>query len=574
MIMKGGLGLKRVFLVVLCVLLLATSVLAAEPNTAQVSANINSDGTCQISLQLVLTPDGHTDSLVIPLGDGAKNAMVEGSSVRIRKIFGVPSVVLSREGGYMGQQHINLSYTVTGCLQVENNWDLQVPLLAEGLSYGLDQVSFRITMPGEFHETPDFISGYLGENVDNYLQVQVEGPVITGTVTTPLRDRESLTFRIATTPELFPRSNEAGKIYPLARTLCLVALGLMAAYWFLFLRWKITFLGPEQPQPPEGVNAGEIAGRLLAQSPDLPLMILSWAQAGYLTIHLTQDHTVTLHKRMDMGNEHSDFEGAVFRQLFGHGMLAETGDVRFRALRQEVSASLPRVRGLFRRKGGSVLTVRVLGALGALLGGLAMGDALLPSAQGRIFPILGLGLLCAVLSWFIQNGPSSLFCWNLRPGIFAAVSLAAIIGLGLVSGCGLLGLAVALLEALGGLLTVFGGRRSEAGRQSVLNILGFRSYLINVNLKNINRIMDQRPGYYYDMAPFALALGVDRQFANRFGTIRLPGCTWLVEDVPQGNRAPEWYPVLREVTQIMRGQLSRRSLRPKADVLYEEDFLQ
>ena len=66
--------------------------------------------------------------------------------------------------------------------------------------------------------------------------------------------------------------------------------------------------------------------------------------------------------------------------------------------------------------------------------------------------------------------------------------------------------------------------------------------------------MAQNPNYYYDMAPSALALGVDRQFAARFETLRLPDCPWLVADVPLGNHALEWYPVLRQVTQILRGK--------------------
>lgn len=574
MVMKGGLTLKRFLLAVLCVLLLITSVCAAEPNTAQVSANVNPNGTVQISLQLTLTPDGHVDSLVIPLGAGAKNAMVEGVSVRVRKVFGVPSVVLSRDGGYMGVQHINLTYTVTGCIKADNNWKLQVPLLAEGLAYALDEVAFRITMPGEFSEMPDFTSGYLGENVDNYMTIQVDGVTISGTVNTALRDRESLTFSIDTDPELFPRTNEAGNIYPVARILCLVAMGLMLLYWLLFLRWKIAFRGAEQPQAPEGVESGEIVGRLLGQSPDLPLMILSWAQAGYLTIHLNQDHVVTLHKRMDMGNERSDFEGAIFKELFGYGFLADTGDAQFKALRSKVEASLLRVRSQFRRKGGRILWVRALGAAAGLAAGIAMADMVMSPTAGRIIPIFLLGLACAAAAFFLQCGFGSLFCWNKRPGLIALGCAGGILLLGLVSNCLNFSMLFVALEALAGLLTVFGGQRTEIGRQTVLNILGFRRYLQNVNLKNITRIMDQRPGYYYDMAPFALALGVDRQFANRFGTIRLPDCMWLVEDVPQGNRAPEWYPVLRQVTQIMRGQFSRRSVRPKADVLYKEDFQQ
>ena len=56
------------------------------------------------------------------------------------------------------------------------------------------------------------------------------------------------------------------------------------------------------------------------------------------------------------------------------------------------------------------------------------------------------------------------------------------------------------------------------------------------------------------MAPYALALGADRQFARRFDRMRLPACPWLVTDFPTENSAQEWYPLLRQVIRALRGR--------------------
>ncbi|MBS5671684.1 MAG: DUF2207 domain-containing protein, partial [Firmicutes bacterium] len=134
---------------------------------------------------------------------------------------------------------------------------------------------------------------------------------------------------------------------------------------------------------------------------------------------------------------------------------------------------------------------------------------------------------------------------------------AALLLTGVLAGCAGLALVCGLAQCLLGLLVLFGGRRGEAGRQTLAALLGLRRYLRTVDRKQLHRILQQNPGYYYDMAPYALALGVDRQFAGRFDRMRLPACTWLVTDFPPVSGAREWYPLLRQVTRVLRGRLPR-----------------
>lgn len=535
----------RFWAALLCCLLLVTAAGAAgSGNTMDIDARVSSDGVCQMSVQITLNLAQPVESVTIPLGSGAREASVNGVEMPIRQVAEVPSVVLTSETSYTGQLSLALHYTLTGCL--DQDWNLVLPLLAGGLAYPMDAVSFRIVLPGTFSQLPVFTSGYYGTDVDNYMTVSISSGEITGTVDVPLLDRESLTLTMETDPALFPRESGTGLFAP-AAWLCALGLALLALlYWFIRLSWK-PFRPVVQTQPPVGAEPGELGCKLFAHSPDLPLMVLSWARLGYLAIHVSQEQAVTLHKRMDMGNERSAYENQLFRQVFGHGQLADAGSRRFQAIRQQVAASRPQVQGLF-RKSGLPVVVRLLGALSGGFFWVGMADA----AWGRPGWTVAAGLAGAVAAWLIPPGFTAPFSWNRRPGWLALGAGGIALAFGVITGCFWAAFAFCLVESGLGLLILFGGRRSPAGRQMVQAILGFRQQL--KALANPAKVLAQNPNYYYDMAPFALALGVDRQFAARFETLRLPPCPWLISDIPLGNRAPEWYPVLRQVTQVLRGK--------------------
>ena len=59
---------------------------------------------------------------------------------------------------------------------------------------------------------------------------------------------------------------------------------------------------------PAGLTAGELGSRLVHKGADLTMMVLSWAQLGYLLITMDESGRVFLHKRMEMGNERSAFD--------------------------------------------------------------------------------------------------------------------------------------------------------------------------------------------------------------------------------------------------------------------------
>ena len=219
--------MRRLLLAVLCLLLFTLPVWGAEAeNTMEVTAVVNGDGSCRMAVKLVLNLDG-PERLVLPVGSGAQDATVNGAAAKVQRLDNIQALVLESPAGFRGVQTFTLTYTLPACIQEGESRILRLPLAPEGLACPVDRLTFRVTLPGAFSETPSFTSGYYGEDVDNYMTVSISGPEIAGSVNTVLRDQDSLTLTMEASPDLFPRSYQVGKLYAIAR-LAALGFGLLA----------------------------------------------------------------------------------------------------------------------------------------------------------------------------------------------------------------------------------------------------------------------------------------------------------------------------------------------------------
>ena len=204
--------MRRLALILCCILVLCLPVLAVEENVSagggtitsyEMTATVGSQGMAQVSAVVNLHLTESATELVVPLGKNASNCVINGVRVSVRKVNGVPSVTLRNETGFLGDLQINMTYQLSKC--VSNKGVLELPVLASSYVYPIETLSFHVTMPGEFGPGPTFQSGYLGEDVENYLDVQVDGPVIHGKLLEPMRDHDSLTMFLETPETMFAR---------------------------------------------------------------------------------------------------------------------------------------------------------------------------------------------------------------------------------------------------------------------------------------------------------------------------------------------------------------------------------
>jgi hypothetical protein len=132
--------------------------------------------------------------------------------------------------------------------------------------------------------------------------------------------------------------------------------------------------------------------------------------------------------------------------------------------------------------------------------------------------------------------------------------------LGIVSGVWLIGLVTVLAQNLAGLAAAYGGRRSELGRYNASEILGVRHYLKHVGQEELDRLINQNPDYFFDMLPYAIALGVDTSFAKAFGDRQIPDCNYLMVRKNEKRSAKEWAYMVRKLADRMDEKQRRMEL--------------
>ena len=87
--------------------------------------------------------------------------------------------------------------------------------------------------------------------------------------------------------------------------------------------------------------------------------------------------------------------------------------------------------------------------------------------------------------------------------------------------------------------------------------LGLRRYLKTVSRADLQRILRSNPDYYYNLAPYALALGVDQRFAKNMGGMRLGSCPYLTTLMDGHMTALEWSRLLRAAVNTLDERQSR-----------------
>ena len=121
---------------------------------------------------------------------------------------------------------------------------------------------------------------------------------------------------------------------------------------------------------------------------------------------------------------------------------------------------------------------------------------------------------------------------------------------GILCGCGGYALAALAFNLLAGIMAFYGGRRTDNGSRIYTEILGLRRHMCKASPQELQRILASNRNYYFELAPYALAFGLDKQFAAKFRDARLPACTWLTSGI-DSRTAPDWFQQLRDVHKAM-----------------------
>ena len=540
--------MRRVITLFLCIFLLAVTVSAAGTVTdLQSTTQVHSDGTCQVSLTLQLQMDSGVDSLIFPIPAQARNVSLNGRSIRSPLRSGVRTVDLSDVVHGAGMYTVTINYSLPDSVIIDEDKQLILQFdLLSGFAYPVENMTFSVALPGAPEYDPVFYSTYYQESADTLMDVNIQGNTISGTITQMLQDQETLSFSLQVSESMFPQS--VAKKWHIGTDdimmLFLVALGL--AYWLLTMG-ALPPRRTRQTSYPEGLTAGELGVCLTGQGIDFTMLVLSWARMGYLQIQQESSGRVLLHKRMEMGNERSDFEMRYFKTLFGRRQSVDGTGAHYARLCRKAAKATPGIRDYYRRSSGNPYLFRVIFTVIGLLGGVSLALSFANDTLWQVVLSILLGTFTAAASWVIQSGAHGLHLRRRMTLLIGLLCSGLWLLLGIWAGEWTVALIVVLLQWLSGLAAAYGGRRSDLGKQYMSQILGLRRYMRKVTGTDLQRTLQQNPDYYYSLAPYAMALGVDRAFARQFGSRPLPECPYLItaEDAPLTAR--QWNDHLRRI---------------------------
>ncbi len=557
-------------LIPLLTLLLLLSGVLTVPASAETAApkvdlycTVHAEGDCQVTMTVDLRLEHLTEGMTFPLPPNAKNVTLNGTAVSYTQTDTALLVNINKiTDGYVGPATMRFAYTLPEAVKItkievnkskklyENKLQLTLPLLS-GFEYPVENLSFLINLPSARLDTkPAFTSTYRQTSFESDLSWQLSGNQIIGSSTKSLNDREGVNMTMIVPEEMFPTVSTYMREGNPELTYILVFAVLALLYWLLTLRtWPL--IRRRTSSPPEGVTAGELGCRLTLSGGDLTMMVFTWAQLGYLMISVDAGGKVLLHKRMDMGNERGPFENKIYRQLFGSRRVVDATGMTYARFCRQVAKQIPQERNMYRGNSGNMKIFRGLACICQIFCGINVAMNLNPRLEIATVLAVILGIVGAVTGWLIQDVAYRTHLRGKVPVLIGMICLLLWILLGLLSGQVWIPLGTSLGQWVYGYFAAYGGRRSDLGRHDGGQVLGLRRYLKHLPRNDINRLLMNDPDYFFNMAPYALALGVINPYARAFGRRNMEQCPYLVTPVTGKRTAAEWAHTLADVADLM-----------------------
>ncbi len=557
----------RRFLIFVCSLVLMAGILvmpASAENTAtkvESIVNVTAAGDCIVSTTVRLNLDSPVENLSFPVPLNATDVTLNGGSARTTKTSTGLDVDISRlTSGMAGEIPVMLNYNIPGAVKVildeegkldqdfKNYLQLELPLL-NSFELPVQSLTFILDMPDNIRYKPVFTSIYQQTGIEASLSYEIDKDMITGHSINPLNDHEAITMTMAVDRAAFPTvSTYVREGNPELKPMLIFA-GLALVYWILFLRtWPL--IRSRSVAPPEGVTAGEMGCHLTLAGGDLTMMIFHWAQMGYVLIH-RDGGRVMVHKRMDMGNERSPFEVKVYKMLFGNRRAVEATSYSYARLSRKIYGMIPGERNLCKPNSGNTRIFRMLACVSQVFCGICVAMNMTSMGFLQILLSVILGAFGAVSAWQIHEVA---YRTHLRGKTRVGIGLTCVliwIILGILCGQWIIPTCAAVGQWVIGYLAAYGGRRSDVGRHDAGKILGLRSYLKHISKEDIRRLMKTDPEYFFNMAPFALSLGIIHPFAKNFGSIKMDQCPYLVTRVTGRRTAEEWAELIADTANLI-----------------------
>ena len=540
---------------------------------------LNTDGDCLVNMTVTLHLDNSGGDMTFPLPVNATDISMNNGAAKTIKTADAIHVDISKfTEGLVGDFTLRFDYTIPKAVKVKvlpegasasekkafeevfakTPLQLDLPLLC-GFAYPVDNLQFVVSLPSNVETKPSFTSVYRQTGIASELNYVVKSNIVSGSSTKPLNDHEGITMTMDLTKEMFPgvstyRRTGNPELMPM-----LILAGVALLYWIIFLR-TLPLIRNRHVTAPEGLTAGELGCRLTLSGGDLTMMVMSWAQLGYITIHLEKRGRILLQKRMDMGNERSLFEVRVFQMLFGKSRVVDATGGQYAKLCLKVARMIPGEKIMYSASSGNIKLFRALCCGSHIFAGINVGMNMSSIMAIQILLAVIFAVLAAITGWFIQEAAYRTHIRGKLPVYVAGAAIVLWVVLGILAGQVWIPLGSAIVQLLLGYFAAYGGRRSDLGRASAAQILGLRAYMKGIGKEEISRLCNADPDYFFNMVPYALAMGITHPFAKCFAGRKLAPCPYLMCGIQNRRTAAEWAAILADTADRMDARQRRMQL--------------
>jgi hypothetical protein len=206
---------------------------------------------------------------------------------------------------------------------------------------------------------------------------------------------------------------------------------------------------------------------------------------------------------------------------------------------------------MYRRNSGNVRIFRGLACVSQVLCGVCVAMNMTGVLPLAILLAIILVPFSMVTGWLIQDIAYRTHLRGKVPVLIGFVCILLWIILGLLCGQIWIPLGCVVGQWAFGYLAAYGGRRSDLGRHDAGQVLGLRRHVKRLPRNEISRYLRNDPDYYFNYAPYALAMGVINPYSRAFGKRKIDQCPYLVTRVIGKRTADEWGHILADVADAM-----------------------
>ena len=404
----------------------------------------------------------------------------------------------------------------------------------------ISNATFTINMPKAFDKSLlSFTSGMAGSTDSSAVSYAVTSNTVKGSVNKTLQPLEGLTVRLELPNGYFSAAKSDTGVGLIIIFSALMLLSLL--FFILFGRDKRVYPTVEV-RSPDDLNPAE-AGYIIdgiADNRDVISLIIYWADRGYISIASDGADNFTLKKLKTPGDEVRSYEKLMFDKMFDGRNSVTASDLQYSFYqtmgvvkaglansfktreRQLYTASGNLAKGLCYVFAGlctGIMLGRTVAAYefsfssGLIAGGIVFVITLILAslvgyAAEKSRSESKVGVVFAILFYFVV-----LFIIAIISAAFSTLIVAPLFDAVAAAVCGVAG--------------SYSKKRTSQSNLWLGKLLGFKNFIRLAEKSRIEVLVKENPSLFYNVLPYAYALGVTDKWAKQFESIALAPPTWF-----------------------------------------------